>query len=259
MSQNKRASQPPQKSNPVLGIIALASIVAAVAVFLFTRPQTDGTQTVASTTVAQATQPSSAGQESDAAPAQSATPQQESQPAQKVEPQQQSQPAQKPVENSKPKTVTQPEAQKDQKPASEPIVVQKPVAPASPATPVASPAVPSPVSAQEQPNYRIPAHYENPEEAEPLAPTLDPATVADHARAAYQIALKKPRLLAQIPCFCYCDRFGHKSLHDCYAGRHAEECDVCLREAIEADKMDSEGMSAKEIRDAIIASHHPRS
>lgn len=119
--------------------------------------------------------------------------------------------------------------------------------------------VPSPVSAQKEPEYRIPAHYENPDEAEPLAATLDPATVPDHAREAYEIARKKPRLLAQLPCFCYCDRMGHKSLHDCYVGVHAQECDVCLREALEADKMDSEGMSPKEIREAIIATHHPRS
>lgn len=118
--------------------------------------------------------------------------------------------------------------------------------------------MPSPVSAQQQPEYRMPAYYEDPDAAEPLKPTLDPSTVQPHARDAYDVAKRKPRLLAQLPCFCYCDRFGHKSLHDCYVGNHAEECEVCMREALEADQMDNQGMTPQEIRAAIIANHHPR-
>lgn len=243
MSQNKQTSQPPRKSNPVLGVIALTSVVAAVAVFLFTRPK--GDQPVAAAMVSQSAQQTTSQQQSQPVPMQQSVPQQESQPSQ---PETKPQPA--PVQTSMPVAPTKPQQ------SSEPAAAAKP---ASPAAPIATTSVPSPVSAQEQSDYRIPAHFENPDEAEPLAPTLDPATVADHARAAYQVALKKPRLLAQLPCFCYCDRFGHKSLHDCYAGHHAEECDICMREAIEADQMDAQGMTPKEIRDAIIASHHPRS
>jgi hypothetical protein len=108
------------------------------------------------------------------------------------------------------------------------------------------------------PNFRMPPYFENPD-SEPLAPTLDPAIVPASAKAGYLIAQKKPKLLAQLPCFCYCDRFGHKSLHDCYSGTHAAECDVCLNEAIEADQMSNQGMSPQAIRSVIVAKYHPHS
>jgi hypothetical protein len=37
---------------------------------------------------------------------------------------------------------------------------------------------------------------------------------------AYQIASQIPGVIAQQPCFCYCDKFGHRSLLDCYASDH---------------------------------------
>jgi hypothetical protein len=82
--------------------------------------------------------------------------------------------------------------------------------------------------------------------------------VTPYAQAGYVVAKKEPELLAQLPCFCYCDRFGHKSLHDCFVTEHAESCDVCLKEAIEAEQMKGQGMSAEEIRSVIIAKYHPR-
>jgi Protein of unknown function with PCYCGC motif len=105
----------------------------------------------------------------------------------------------------------------------------------------------------------MPAFWENPDAAGVLPPTLDPAMVSPEAKAAYLIAQQNPKLLAQMPCFCYCDRFGHKSLHDCYVGTHAEHCDVCLEEALEADQLQKQGMSPEEIRSLIIAKHHPPS
>jgi uncharacterized protein with PCYCGC motif len=107
--------------------------------------------------------------------------------------------------------------------------------------------------------FRMPAFWENPDAAPMLAPTLDPATVSPAARAAYVVAQKKPKLLAQMPCFCYCDRFGHQSLHDCYVTTHAEHCDVCIAEAVEADQLEQQGMSAEEIRSVLVAKHHPPS
>ena len=109
------------------------------------------------------------------------------------------------------------------------------------------------------PSYRIPPYFEDPSAAGVLAPTKDPATVTPYAQAGYIVAQKDPTLLAQLPCFCYCDRFGHKSLHDCYVAEHAESCDVCLKEAIEAEQMKDQGMTPQEIRSVIIAKYHPHS
>lgn len=226
MPQKKRLPETERKSNPILGLIALGAVIAAIAVFLLTRPQSNDEP--------QAEQASSQPAQQPAAKPQSqpqSTPQTESTPAPQPQPQ----------------TAAAPAAAPKKEHQREPVVAKTPVP------------VPSPVSTENKPEYRIPAHFENPDQAEPLSATLDPATVPDYARAAYLIARKKPRLLAQLPCFCYCDRFGHKSLHDCYAGTHAQECDICMKEAIQADKMDSEGMTPAEIRDAIIAAFHPRS
>lgn len=37
---------------------------------------------------------------------------------------------------------------------------------------------------------------------------------------AYQVAARIPEVLAEQPCYCWCDRFGHGSLLDCFATDH---------------------------------------
>lgn len=107
-------------------------------------------------------------------------------------------------------------------------------------------------------NFRMPPYFEDPRSAGILQPTLDPASVQPFARAGYKIAKEKPNLLTQLPCFCYCDRFGHSSLYTCFETVHAEQCEICLKEAVEADQMDRQGMSPQEIRTNIVERHHPR-
>jgi Protein of unknown function with PCYCGC motif len=107
--------------------------------------------------------------------------------------------------------------------------------------------------------YHVPPYFEDPGAAGVLLPTKDPATVTPHATAGYVVAQKDPELLTQLPCFCYCDRMGHKSLHDCFVSEHAESCDICLKEAVEGEQMKNQGMTAQEIRSVIIAKYHPRS
>lgn len=107
-------------------------------------------------------------------------------------------------------------------------------------------------------NKRIPPYYENPDSVV-LEPTLDPVSVPPEAQAAYRVAKDKPKLLAQLPCFCYCDRFGHGSLQYCFVSTHAMVCDICMKEALEADQLQNQGMSAADIRSAIIAKYHPQS
>jgi Protein of unknown function with PCYCGC motif len=106
-------------------------------------------------------------------------------------------------------------------------------------------------------NFPMPPFHES-AEAVTLPPTKDPGTVAPAAQAAYLVAQQKPKLLAQLPCFCYCDKFGHTSLHDCCVSDHAENCDICMKEALQADQLDKEGIPANQIRDMIVAQFHPR-
>jgi hypothetical protein len=106
--------------------------------------------------------------------------------------------------------------------------------------------------------FHVPAYFENPDSAEPLNAILDPSSVPYFAQTGYKIAQRKPKLMAQLPCFCYCEKFGHTSLHTCFETTHAVSCDICLKEAIDADRMDSEGMSPQEIREIIIQEYRSR-
>jgi hypothetical protein len=106
--------------------------------------------------------------------------------------------------------------------------------------------------------FHVPAYFENPDMAEPLNAILDPASVPYFAREGYEAAKRKPRLMSQMPCFCYCEKFGHKSLHTCYETDHAVHCDICLKSALDADRMDSQGLSPQEIREFIIQTYKPR-
>src|SRR5688572_3930085 len=116
----------------------------------------------------------------------------------------------------------------------------------------------SPASTQNQSyEFRMPPFLSDPDGV-PLQQVKDPSSVSPAAQSSYVVAQSKPRLLAQLPCFCYCDRFGHGSLHDCFVTNHAETCDICMKEALHADEMDRQGMSPTAIREAIVAQYHPR-
>jgi len=70
---------------------------------------------------------------------------------------------------------------------------------------------------------------------------------------AYELAAKIPNVLHQQPCYCYCDRMGHNSLHSCFENTHGAQCDVCLKELYYAYQQNKKGKTAKQIRAGIIA------
>ena len=37
---------------------------------------------------------------------------------------------------------------------------------------------------------------------------------------AYELASKIPVVISQMPCYCYCERIGHGSLHTCFESNH---------------------------------------
>ena len=55
-------------------------------------------------------------------------------------------------------------------------------------------------------------------------------------------AREHPALLAQLHCYCGCDRTdGHKNLLDCFRDNHGGHCAICTGEALEAEKLARQG------------------
>jgi hypothetical protein len=69
----------------------------------------------------------------------------------------------------------------------------------------------------------VPHYFEDPEKAKPFPKTLDPNQFKDPSiKKAYQTAQRIPDVLAQQPCYCYCDKgFGHGSLLHCHIDDHS--------------------------------------
>lgn len=82
-------------------------------------------------------------------------------------------------------------------------------------------------------------------------------------RATYEFAAQHPEVMNFIPCFCGCERGGHRGNHDCFvsgrdaAGKvtsweaHALSCEICVDVARDAMQMHNGGASVSQIRAAI--------
>jgi hypothetical protein len=70
---------------------------------------------------------------------------------------------------------------------------------------------------------------------------------------AYELAAKIPAVIHQQPCYCYCDRMGHNSLHSCFENVHGAECATCLKELYYSYSETKKGKTPKQIRQGIIA------
>jgi len=100
---------------------------------------------------------------------------------------------------------------------------------------------------------QVPIFFKRVADAMPFPPTLDPSRFEiSSIREAYSVAKEIPDVLAQQPCYCYCQRIGHRNLLDCFASLHATTCTVCIKEARLAGQLHRQGKSAEEIRAAII-------
>jgi len=90
--------------------------------------------------------------------------------------------------------------------------------------------------------------------ASDLRKTLDPMQFTGVVREAYKVAQENPDLLAQLHCYCGCDRTnGHKNLLDCYRDHHGASCAICTGEALEAKKLFDQGADIETIRAALRA------
>src|SRR5476649_2481313 len=91
------------------------------------------------------------------------------------------------------------------------------------------------------------------------APPRPPEVV----RAVYKFAAEHPEILGYVPCFCGCEREGHRGNDDCFVKArnaqgdvtewepHGLDCAVCLDVANEAMQMHRAGASVRDIRTAI--------
>jgi uncharacterized protein with PCYCGC motif len=102
-------------------------------------------------------------------------------------------------------------------------------------------------------SHQVPIYFRRIADAMPFPPTLDPSQFQiSTIREAYSVAKEIPEVLAQQPCYCYCQRQGHRSLLDCFTSLHATSCDICINEARLAGQLSRQGKTAEEIRAAII-------
>ena len=115
-------------------------------------------------------------------------------------------------------------------------------------------------SSQDEPGGQIPAYNAGPP---PKGTTLPPILTkeqlwGDNAQFpyqthAYELASKIPAVLHQQPCYCYCDRMGHNSLHSCFENTHGAQCATCLKELYYSYAQTKKGKTAAQIRKGIIS------
>jgi hypothetical protein len=113
----------------------------------------------------------------------------------------------------------------------------------------------------------VPAQLLKPHKQASLPPLpfqeFAPPRPPDVVRAAYVFAAEHPEILSFVPCFCGCERSGHRGNEDCFVSRrnkdgdvvewepHGLDCAVCLDVARDAQQMYSSGASVRDIRSAI--------
>jgi hypothetical protein len=85
-----------------------------------------------------------------------------------------------------------------------------------------TPPAPPPVTAQPSAEA-IPPYFESAAAAKPFPPLIPASYFRSSPIVArvYATAARYPGLVAQQPCYCHCDRMGHRSLLDCYSVQHA--------------------------------------
>ena len=116
---------------------------------------------------------------------------------------------------------------------------QREVATSQP-TPDASAAAPSSTmaAAPTMPPMAMPEHDALAQQAAipRSAPILSASIITNPAaRIAYEKAREIPGRLSKMYCYCHChEHMGHVSLLTCFQTDHAEECQVCQQEAIQA-------------------------
>jgi hypothetical protein len=132
----------------------------------------------------------------------------------------------------------------------------------APSAPPAAQAAPIAPAAAPVPAVALAPH---PQENLPPLPfqAYPPPRSQEIVRAAYRFAAEHPEILSYVPCFCGCERAGHRGNEDCFVktrnaqgdvtewDEHGLDCAVCLDVANEAMQMHRSGASVRDIRAVI--------
>jgi len=112
--------------------------------------------------------------------------------------------------------------------------------------------------ASTQDEARVPAYNPAPSKTDKLPPILPKENLwGENAQFAYQthayeLAAKIPNVIHQMPCYCYCDRMGHNSLHSCFEGSHGAQCGTCLKEVYYTYDQTKKSKTPAQIREGIV-------
>lgn len=104
----------------------------------------------------------------------------------------------------------------------------------------------------------VPAYNPGPPLPGELLPILPPdQRVGENFKYPYQVhaydlATKIPSVISQLPCYCYCERIGHSSLHTCFESNHGAHCGICMKEVYYAFQQTKLKKTPQQIRDGII-------
>lgn len=111
----------------------------------------------------------------------------------------------------------------------------------------------------DRPSSAVPAYNAGPPAKGVFVPPIlpkdalwGPAFQFPYQSHAYELASKLSSVVYQQPCYCYCDRMGHSSLHSCFESTHAAECGICLKELYYTVKQSRQGKTPSRIREGII-------
>jgi uncharacterized protein with PCYCGC motif len=145
--------------------------------------------------------------------------------------------------------------------------VSAPVAPAPVSAPVGDAPVSTPTAALPAPDPQPAVVALGPHPQKDFPPLQLPAYPLARSpeviTATYRFAAEHPEILSYIPCFCGCERSGHRGNEDCFVQRrgangdvtewteHGMECSVCLDVAQQAMQMHASGASVRDIRAAV--------
>ncbi len=99
----------------------------------------------------------------------------------------------------------------EQRPAPAPQPALTPPAAHGASSTAATPAAPA-----------VPPFHETAEAAKPFPVLRPPERYRDYPaiERAYRVAHRIPEVVAQQPCYCWCNKVGHGSLLDCFASDH---------------------------------------
>jgi len=129
--------------------------------------------------------------------------------------------------------------------------------------PVESSPPPASLTPPANPPQFTPATYVIASDLPPIAVNLASVRPAETTRRAFEFAARHPEILKYMPCFCGCERGGHKGNDDCFVGgrdaagkvkewtTHGAVCEICIDVATMTMQMHNSGASLTAIRDAV--------